>query len=530
MSLNRIVICLVILVSLNISGKMYADQTLPLDPNYTIPGVVTDQFTVFTIPTVAKPAYGIPMTDSVFGTSVTRIVGDSGTTVSWAGPPSGSGTWGLNARHHYSKDQPWNADGTLIAIQNNGTAGDLYLDGHTYKPRYKVYSGKGDDRWHPKLPNVRINVSGTTLEWVDVTTGTRLRTWTLPFSATFGPYEGNPSFDGRFVVLSTSTGSSSCVVDMDPQPPLAPYPYKRIGPVYAGAYYPGSNKSDCNSADLDWISISPSGKYCVAAYDNSCVNHLRVFDVNSSTLEISPRPMPADSLECYCHTDATQGWIYHLAHADMTLDPFDSNEDVLVGQIRSSNYCPLTNNEGVALGQVVMVRLKDNKVIRGTTPGNESTVHHVSTRSYNRPGWAYASYYTSGQRYSGEVIGVKLDGSGFTERYVHHHSDEITYEAEVHAVPSTDGRRVIFASDWVKYGTGGTTTNFQGYVMDTTPVGDLTHSGWVDMTDLAVFASHWLEEGCATPDWCSGGDLDRSGSVSFEDLKLFTEEWLAGNY
>ena len=530
MSLNRIVICLVILVSLNISGKMYADQTLPLDPNYTIPGVVTDQFTVFTIPTVAKPAYGIPMIDPVFGTSVTRIVGDSGTTVSWAGPPSGSGTWGLNARHHYSKDQPWNADGTLIAIQNNGTAGDLYLDGHTYKPRYKVYSTKGDDRWHPTLPNVRINVrsSGTVLEWVDVTTGTQLRTWTLPFSADgLGSGEGNPSFDGRFVVLSTSTGSSSCVVDMDPQPPLAPYPYKRIGPVYAGAYYPGGDGSE-----FDWISVSASGKYCVVAYDKPNVNHLRVFDVNSSTLAISPRPMPVDSLECYCHSgdaNATQGWIYHLAHADMTLDPFDSNEDILVGQARSSTYCPLTNKEGVALGQVITVRLKDNKVIRGTTPGNESTVHHVSTRSYDRPGWAYASYYTSGKRYSGEVVGVKLDGSGYTERYVHHHSTESTYEVEVHAVPSPDGRRVIFASDWMKYGTGGSSTNFQGYVVDTTPVGDLTHSGWVDMRDLAKFANDWLSTGCITPDWCGGTDLNSSGTVDNVDLAIMAQNWLAGN-
>jgi len=30
------------------------------------------------------------------------------------------GTWGSDARHHYSKDQPWNSDGTLIALQNGG--------------------------------------------------------------------------------------------------------------------------------------------------------------------------------------------------------------------------------------------------------------------------------------------------------------------------------------------------------------------------------------------------------------------------
>ena len=512
---------LLILVLCVLSNFSYGFETL--DPNYMIPGVITDSNTVFTIPSVAKPDYGVSFVDSTFGTRVTRIVGDSNTSVSWEGPPSGSGTWGLDARHHYSKDQPWNADGTLIAIQNNGTAGDLYLDGHTYKPRYKQYSGKKDDRWHPKLPNVRINVNGTTLEWVDVTTGTRLRTWTLPFSATFGPSEGNPSFDGRFVVLSTSNASSACVVDMDPQPPLDPYPYKRIGPVYTGIY------SSDGSVTFDWASVSPSGKYCVATY-GGVTSHLRVFDINPDTLVISPRPMPTDSLECNCHTDTTQGWIYHLSHADMTLNPFDSNEDVIVGQIRSQTYCPWTNKEGVALGGVVMVRLKDNKVIRGTIPGNEAQPHHISTRDYYRPGWAYASYYTStGKRFTGEVIAVKLDGSGTVERYVHHHSYwSGIYRAEVHPVPSPDGRRVIFASDWyVNCGSGcGTTTNFQDYVMETTPVGDLTHSGSVDMIDLAKFADNWLSTDCITPDWCSGADLDTSGSVSFQDLKRLTDNWL----
>src|SRR6266542_1166321 len=73
---------------------------------------VTDPTTVYSVPAVPRPAY-LATTIALFGTTITRITGDAGT------PLNGiTGTWGTDARHHYSKDQPWNADQTLIAMQN----------------------------------------------------------------------------------------------------------------------------------------------------------------------------------------------------------------------------------------------------------------------------------------------------------------------------------------------------------------------------------------------------------------------------
>jgi len=151
-----------------------------------------------------------------------------------------SGTWGTDSRHHYSKDQPWSADGVFYCLENRGggSPSPLLLDGHTFAPLLSVPSSAGlwDYRWHPAKARARlminVNSSGTELSWVDATTGLKARTWTLPFAVSgFGSGEGNASRDGRFVALASA--SRLVVVDMDPQQPYAPYPNRRIGPARA---------------------------------------------------------------------------------------------------------------------------------------------------------------------------------------------------------------------------------------------------------------------------------------------------------
>ncbi len=38
---------------------------------------------------------------------------------------------------------------------------------------------------------------------------------------------------------------------------------------------------------------------------------------------------------------------------------------------------------------------------------------------------------------------------------------------------------------------------------------------------LAALASHWLEAGCSSPDWCGGADLDQDSTVNFADFAMF---------
>jgi hypothetical protein len=424
--------------------------------------LITDPSLVFAVPTTPKPAYLTPVRLAPFNTNMIRIVNNPGTTFTTA---NGNGTWGDDARHHYQKDQPWNADQTLIAIDNyEGSPNLVILDAETYQPKYGKCSnyGRYQDLWHPSKqhPNERINVKGTQLSWFDVRTCTTTRSWTLPFAVTgIGPWEGNPSFDGRFVALTDS--ARMILVDMDPQPPYAPYPSVRIGPP--------RDLTDCGlsgGCTIDWVSVSPSGKYVVASYDG---DYVRVYDVDPATLTLTPRPMP--TVYSGCHGTAAKGFIYDLGHADMTMNPFDNNEDVLIGQEHCGNRGSTVS--GILAGGVMMVRLRDGKITPLTHPSNEAYPHHISARNYDRPGWVYVGYYpAAGKRFNDEIIAVRLDGSFAVERLAHKHSDvDGCYRCESHAVPSRDGKRVLFASNWcLSCGTGcGSSGVIQAYIVDTRP-------------------------------------------------------------
>src|SRR2546428_754063 len=81
---------------------------------------------------------------------------------------------------------------------------------------------------------------------------------------------------------------------MDPQPPFAPYPNQRIGPAL-----------DVSSGgSMDWAGMSASGKYAIVSYNG---DYPRVFDVNTSTLALTPPPM---STSYQCHGSAADGHIH----------------------------------------------------------------------------------------------------------------------------------------------------------------------------------------------------------------------------
>ena len=62
----------------------------------------------------------------------------------------------------------------------------------------------------------------------------------------------------------------------------------------------------------------------------------------------------------------------------------------------------------------------------------------------------YASYFVApGKRFNGEIVAIKLDGSGEAEDWVHYHGlTPGCYRCEAHPAPSRDGKRVLFASNW----------------------------------------------------------------------------------
>lgn len=420
--------------------------------------IVTNPGTVYPVPALPRPQYLVPIAEPTFGTLLTRISGDSGISTFPI-----TGTWGRDARHGYSKRQPWNADQTLLMIDNKegGSPTPLFLDGKTYQPLHGPPSGysRYDYRWHPSVshPNEQINVTsaGTELMWYDIVRRTKTRTWALPFAVDgIGQGEGNASADGRFILLADT--NRIFVVDMDPQPPHAAYPSKRIGPAHT--------ITTCNApgCDIDWVSISPSGKYGVVSYHG---DYVQVFDVDPLTLVLTPRAMPGAAPRC--NGTAANGFLYDVGHADMALNPFDNNEDVIIGQEHCGNRGDVLNGQNI--GSVVLVRLRDGRLTSLTDGKNEAYAHHVSTRNLRRPGWAYVSYYKQdGERFNDEVVAVKMDGSQTVERLSHKHSNwSGCYRCENHAVPSPDGMRVLFASNWAQdCGSGcGSLNEIKAYVI-----------------------------------------------------------------
>jgi hypothetical protein len=405
---------------------------------------------VFDVPLVPKPLYLQPILDPIFASTIMRVGNDVGESTAPI-----YGIWAPDARHVYSVQQPWNSDNSLLSIENRGTGSSvspIILDGHTYLPKYAPCANypRYDYRWHPSpdYPHVQINVdsSGTELMWFDIYNCTKTRSWTLPIKVNYGigSGEGNPSNDGRFVALGNDT--AMFIVDMDPKPPFAPWPSVRIGPIYS--FPPESlSTASVNTWTVDHLSVSPSGKYVVVKFgsadDCGSFDMSRIFEVDPATLALKPHNMASGALRCCSFQGRPNGWIFPLKHADGALDPYDNNEEILVG----GNSCP-----NFSLGPLVKVRLRDGMVTALTGGSGLSSIAHVSTRNLDRPGWAYVSWYkVPGERFSDEITAIKLDGTQTVERLCHIHSADLTcYRCEAQPVPSRDGSRVLFASNWAQ--------------------------------------------------------------------------------
>src|SRR5437867_3018086 len=80
--------------------------------------------------TIASPLepleYLVPAIDAKFGSKIVKV-SNPGHEIPGLGL-----TWGKVAIHHYSIDQAWNANQSLLAL-DRGTKPKVFLDGKTYK-------------------------------------------------------------------------------------------------------------------------------------------------------------------------------------------------------------------------------------------------------------------------------------------------------------------------------------------------------------------------------------------------------------
>jgi hypothetical protein len=516
--------------------------------------VSTNNQTIYTIPSVSRPGYLSPVRDSLFRGKLHRVANDDGNSCN---PPYGSTcTWKKVARHHYSKDQPWNSDGSLIAIQNSGgTPNRLLLNGNTYAVTTTAPCTNiafDDWRWHPSTsyPNIQIVIDSNLdkLYWIDATNCTVERQWSfgshlnIASDDYIGQAEGNVSNDGKYIAIAKQSTKEVFIQEMDP------YATGRRGAVYT---LPACNLAGLSNCDIGWMSVSPDGKYLVVKYkagsDADNKENIRVFDINQTTLDIDgPREMASGSY-IGCSQDASgtyhdtnkstyKGWVHPLKHADMMMD---GSTAILVG----ANGCTGSAGEPDKVGHVLRVDLTTGKVWRlspqksnpGSSPySDEQSASHVSCRNYGRSGWAYISYdwsTSTTKRFNGEIVAIKIDSSGSVERFAHTHSDknpfappdEHCYDCEEHAVPSRDGQRVLFASNWYKNCSScGSSDQPKAYVIDAR----LTIPG--NTNDLHQYSA---TASSITLKWTAAGDDGTLfGADSYELRRFATDQITESNF
>lgn len=433
-----------------------------------LPGsrVLIDDTTVYHDANIPKPGYLQSFIDPIFRTKITRITGDPGTN------QGGVTVWGTDARHHYSLDQAWNADMSMLIISNKegGSPSPIVLNGETYQfLRGLPISGYYDYRWHPTDPKVIISISGNKIKRYNFDTNTDVVLHTFSeYSSIDWCSKGKLSWDGKRTAFRSSdslnyyayvydieTDTKGAVLTMAKDTP-EPKPY-----------------------------ISASGKYVIVYRSDT---DTRVYDANMTYIMELP---------------------YNISHYDYALDA--NGDDVIVGTYKPSGG-----------GVVITQRLRDGHMTT-IAPGYSS---HTSCTNIRRPGWAYITYmtdwssYPSYQPYYMEIVVAKMDGSGEVHRLSHirHVDSDSDYETEAHASASPDGKRVIFASTWNE----ADGRPVQAYVID---LRDLRpYKEYTDFTDLSIFADWWLNS-CTTPSWCEGCDTDQDTNVNLLDFTVFADYW-----
>ena len=389
--------------------------------------LVTDRGARATSP-LARPGYLAPVAEPDFGTTLVRVGGDPGAPIPGLGGP----VWGQISRHRYSKDPVWSADGKMAVLKHlGGAAGpgvQLYIDGETYRPIVARSHPGPEARWHPTLPDVMIYVTsqGGVGHWNPRTGAAAAKFAVAGYgSAAMGPYEGNPSADGRYVAVNATRSGDGrpvvYVVDLE----LG----RKSADVDVLAQGFGS------AADLDWASVSQGGRYLVL--------HGRIGGVYRLTKVYDRATLAPVAF-----------WQDHpLGHFDLGIDAWGN--EVAFGAAAGGPYAK----------RFVMRRLDNGAV----TPLTEAVSYdwHASTRNVRRPGWGYAvTNGATGSVFDRTVYAVRLDGSGAVERYAHHRTNHTDYDASPFAAPSPDGRRVMFASNWG----AATGRPVQSYVIDTRPI------------------------------------------------------------
>lgn len=357
------------------------------------------------VPPVAMPLpdYLRVATDPAFGTSFTRV------TQPGARLGAGIVCGPEHCRHRYSSAQAWNADQSLLVIVN-GCNGLCFLDGRSYVPLFRR-SRAGECEWHPRDPELMICVAGRAIStWAPRDN----REWPIYVTdqyrnLQFGPYKGNPSWDGHRIAVRAVSAAGATVAFVYDLVMRRKFPDIELGRL------PGQNNS---------CTVSPLGLHVLCTQTTpEGIDQAFVFTAEGALV---------------------QSWTEHHrpGHGDMTVDTDGSEVYVGISKSAPDKY------------QVIKRRLRDG-LVTPLAPYGEA--QHASLRAIQRPGWVFLTYGGNPDEVAGnpgwapfarELIALRIDGSGDIRRIVQTHNAPHDYWNESQGSPSPDGTQIIWSSNW----------------------------------------------------------------------------------
>lgn len=354
--------------------------------------------------------------DSRYATTIERVSGNPGTVIAdMPDVDDDPAYWSDTPRHKYSSHQAWSADGRLLDL----FLGRVLLDATNFKPLHTNRPPAGSMYHLSPTSSDRIFV-------VDKTDQARVVSAWNPRNLKLTPlfelpdHHGlafntrtSPSYDGQVLgikAIQNDSGEQVCL--------LVDLKEKKISHSVSFDKY----EFKTGKSKFRRCFTSASGKFMIVDGHKKSQqnNNAMFFDWHGNQIGRLPAN---DDVEC------TAG------HADFGIDP--GGDDVMVGVCKRGKG-DLSKKFG---GNTIAYRIRDGHITVVGPP-----MGHTSCRNSARPGWCFGSSFG---RETSEIVALKLDGSRI-EHIANTYTDggKSPYLSEPHAVPSPDGTKVVFASDW----------------------------------------------------------------------------------
>ena len=383
---------------------------IALTANLLIAGNTTTLQFRATDTSIRKPALGGTVLDNVFNTQITRINKHGSKYAS------------------YPKVQSWNKNMSLFRIGNRLYDADTLEESAITKNEatesgaYAKLGSRASDyfRWsniHPDIfyvlngnyQFIRATITNDTVDCSDV-----LDAFSDFEVVHMGPYEGNIDYADKYVVFAAKKTDDTKFY-------LILYDIKsrhRVWTKELTTEHWVLNGSKWEPSTLDWISISPSGKYIVLNNNNGNHDGVYRYDINFE-----------NKVKLQYRWDGDGQLYSEDGHGDMGYDT--AGHEVYVQFVSGLGIYSFDLDNPTELG----CRLTDSPYGGG----------HISCRNTERPGWCYVSTTQEGYR---QVFALKLDGTGEmnVQNFSQSHISDSFYET--YGAPGPDGRQVIFNSDW----------------------------------------------------------------------------------